>query len=573
MSLIDGSLPAKVDTQAAKVGKDESLLIDNLLELRDEGEDYKKKVAPQVDDEDALRLYRGESRPQGRDTYYSCDFIQTFIDRNVARLTDNRPILRVDNKKASLRATAIALGKVMQGVWQECDMQRQTFKMCHNAAVRRSAGMYVGYDGDEPYIEMLTKDQVTFDPQVKEAALISKGEYVIIERIKTISELQRRFPGRGALVKPDDIIFKAGDSHSGVKSPVQSITKRFGTKGLKSSVIPRAKVYEAFVKDRQQAANGDDLFPFGRRIIYTKDMVLWDGPIPRWDGQVPIDWFDWTTDPEHVYGLSAPMALKRLQAGFNELLDGTVTNVILSNFISIISDPDTLDAAQWKNLQKITNSLILRKTSQNKTLQVTPPISFGLDKMQIAKQLFTYAQLIMGETDVQMGDQPGSLQSGIAVEGLQEAANLMTRARASRLEDFYGRVGAKLMSSILQWWPSDRVFHLLGPTGESIDYSLNRAELFMDMSDPSNPRPLDAKTRQEAFKYMRFSVLPGSSAPGTRARRAQQAMMLNGAGMADRKYVLESADFQNPEQMLIDAEKDFAKFPPAGFKRVPQGDK
>ena len=104
---------------------------------------------------------------------------------------------------------------------------------------------------------------------------------------------------------------------------------------------------------------------------------------------------------------------------------------------------------------------------------------------------------------------------------------------------------------------------MLGPTGESTEYALNRAELFLD----DQHRPVSPETRREVFHALRFAVLPGSSAPGTRARRAEMMVKLHMLGAASRKMVLQSADFQNPDEMLKEAEEDFAKFPPAGFKR------
>lgn len=560
MSLVN--LPS-IDTKTSKSSREEDKLIAYLKELKEESAESKKKHAPDADDKSSLELYRGNYQPKGRDAYFSCDFIQAFIDRMVAQLTDNRPILRVEHRKVGLKETAKALEKVMHGVWQESDMQRQSYKMCHNAAVKRSAGIYVGYDGQDPYLEMLTKDQVWMDPSVQEAALAHKAEYVIIERCKPLDELKQRFPIRGTLVKEDDVKYGKDKAGQLVKSPVTALLG-MGSKKLETSVIPRAYIYEAFVKDRQCNTKGEELFPYGRRIIYTKDVVLWDGPLPYWDGMIPVDWFDWSVDPDHPWGISAPMQMKRLQLAFNEVLDGTVSNVILSNFLSIIGDADALDVTQWGNLQKISNSLIMRKSAMNKTLEINAPPSFGNEQMSIARQLFTYAQLLMGVTDVTLGDQPGSLQSGQAIEGLQEAANLMTRARASRLEDFYARAGSKLMARILQFWPSDRVFHLLGPTGEAVEYAINRKELFLNEDN----LPVTPEQRKEMFKYLRFAVLPGSSAPGTKARRAEMMVRLHMLGAASRKMVLEAADFQDPERMLKEAEEDFAKFPPAGFQRV-----
>lgn len=555
----------KIDTALADQSEDEKVLLRKLSNLRDEAEEFKKRVLRSPDGcgaEDDLKLYRGEVGP--KDRFFDGNFVQAFIDRMVAQLTDNRPTLRVEHRKVGLKVMSKVLEKCIHAVWQESDLQRQAYKMCHNAAITRSSGVYTGYDPtlDDIYFEVLTQDQVLCDPIVNEAGLIDRGEYVFIRRVKPVSELKMRFPGRGAQVKSDSALIQPSRGTRTVDSPVTDLVKSGGVK-VTTDAISRAEVWEGFIKDRQQDLSGKFLFPTYRHIIHTKEIILSDTPLAYWDGRIPIDWFDWAVDPEHPWGISAPSLMRRLQLSFNQVMDGTVENTLISNFIQVIGDHDAIDDKRWKDLQKIRSTLILRKTGQNKNITILPPPVYGSDKVMLAKTLFNFAQLLMGVTDVTMGESPGSLQSGLAIEGLQESANLMTRARASRLEDFFTRVGNKALARILQFMTSDRVFSFLGPTGEAFEYAVKRGEMFMN----DDGKPLSDAERREVFKYMRFSVLPGSSAPGTRARRAEMMTKLNAIGAASRKMVLQAADFPDPDQMLKEAEDDFKNFPPPGFVR------
>lgn len=562
-----------VNTGAAQIGSDEKALIERLTKLKKESEESKKKFlnGPEdMVDKDSLALYRGET--VRKDQHFDGNFLQAFTDRMVAQLTDNRPILRVENRKAGLNKVAKTLEKVVHGVWQESDLQRQAFKMCHNAAIRRSSGLYTGYDPVEDmiYFEILQRSQVYSDPMVGEAGLMDRGEYVIIERIKPISEIRLRFPGRGAQVKPDASTRPLGGLGTTINSPVTELIKRDQSVKINEDGIPRAKVWEAIIRDRQLDTAGKRLFPTYRQIIYTRHLVLSDAPLTYWDGLIPIDWFDWAVDPEHPWGISAMALGKRMQLAFNDIMDTTVENTVISNFMTVTGPDDALSAKQWGLLGKIRSSIILKTTSANKVVSVQPPPVYGADKVTLAKTIFNFAQLLFGVTDVTLGENPGSLQSGVAVEGLQESANLMTRARASRLEDFFTRVGNKIIARIFQYVTSDRVFSFVGPTGEAFEYALRRQDLFVD----AEGKPVSDKDRKDFFKYFRFSVLPGSSAPGTRSRRAEMMTNLQAIGCASRKMVLQAADFQDPDQMLADAEADFQKFPPPGFKRVePPGGK
>ncbi len=554
-----------IDTKLGDQSEDEKVLLKKLKSLRQEAMDHKKRVLKRVDgstEDDDIKLYRGEVGP--KDRFFDGNFVQAFIDRMVAQLTDNRPTLRVEHRKVGLKTMAKVLEKAIHAVWQESDLQRQSYKMCHNAAVKCSSGIYTGYDPtvDDIYFEVLRQDQVLCDPVVNEAGLIDRGEYVFIRRVKPLSELKVRFPGRGALVKPDSSLVQANRGAKVVDSPITDLVKSDGVKTT-SDAVARAEVWEGFIKDRQQSLDGKFLFPTYRHIIHTADLVLSDTPLMYWDGRIPIDWFDWAVDPEHPWGISAPSLMRHLQLSFNQVMDGTVENTLISNFIQVVGDYDALDDRRWKELQKIRSSIILRKQGQNKAINILPPPVYGADKVTLAKTLFNFAQLLMGVTDVTLGESPGSLQSGVAIEGLQESANLMTRARASRLEDFFSRVGNKAIARILQFMTSDRVFSFIGPTGEAFEYAVTRQEMFLG----DDKKPLSEADRRDVFRYMRFSVLPGSSAPGTRARRAEMMMKLQAIGAASRKMVLQAADFPDPDQMLKEAEDDFQKFPPPGFVR------
>lgn len=541
-------LPVRVDLDPKnkRQSPEERDLLKALDDLEAEGAEHRKRWADPKDVERDIKLYRGEVGPPGRDPYFECNFIQAFIDRMTAQLTDNRPIIRVEPRKAGLRGVAQVASKVVGAYWDDQKMQRQTYRMAHNAAIQRSAGMYTGRDGQE----VIELSQVGFDPMVQEAALITQAEYRWIERVKPVSELMTLFPGRGAEVKPDVTVGrKDGSSRSMILSPLSDLLK--GRSEVRDAV-GRAKVQEWLVKDRQRSPGGAPMFPNGRMILRTKDLLLWDGPNPFWDGEDPLDWFDWCCDPEHPFGISEPSQLMRMQLAFNQLMDGTISNQILTNIFMIVGDWDAVDESTWKRFQKLDNSLIIRKRNRNATLTPTPPIPFGADRIQMARFIFTMAQLKTGVTDVTLGESPGSLQSGQAIEGLVEGANLMTRSRASRLEDFFARVGSKLLSRTFQFKTADQVISMVGPTGDAVDYAIKRQEFFTD----DQGQALSDEERTEVFKHMRFIVAPGSSGPGTKQRRGETAFKGYAAGLIPGKHVLQAWDYPDAENTYKEAREE-----------------
>ena len=557
------TLPPRLDLGQRGQSRDEPKLLSYLDELQQEGERARERWAPKVDRERDIKLYRGQVGPKTGDAFFKANFIQTFVDRMVQQLTDSRPILRVESRKLGLKNVAQVSQKVVDAVWEEAKMQRQTFKMAHNAAITRSAGLYTGYDPttDAIMLEVVKNSQVIFDPAVEEAALLSLAEYVAIDRIRPLSELIYKFPGRGGFVKADANVTldPAGSSRRTVLSP---LTDLLAGRVEGGDTLGRAHVWEWNLIDRQRTSAGVPLFPNGRRIYRTKDLILWDAPNPFWDADHPIDWFDWIVDPEHCWGMSAPDLLQYLQIAFNQLGDGLVDNQILSNFLTIIMDHDSIDPIAQKRLAAIKNSLILRKKNRNAMAPtVTGPPVFGQDKIALLRWIFTIGQLLTGVTDVTLGETPGSLQSGQAIEGLVEGANLGTRSRASRMEDFFSRVGQKILARTWQFFPSDRVISLVGPAGPAMEYAVKRQEFFVNDAG----EPLTVDERREALKWHRFIVQPGSSMAGTRLRRGQIMRDLVLIGAASREDMLAEGGFPNPGEMLDRAKKEFAEYQAAGF--------
>ena len=119
------------------------------------------------------------------------------------------------------------------------------------------------------------------------------------------------------------------------------------------------------------------------------------------------------------------------------------------------------------------------------------------------------------------------------------------------------RVGQKLIARVFQFVTSDRVFTMVGPTAEAVAYAMARAELFVDDAG----QPMTPAAQREALRFMRFSVLPGSSAPGSRLARARMMAELVKLGAASRRDVLLAADFQDPDEMLKRAQEDAGQNP------------
>jgi len=84
----------------------EQKLLKTLSDIADEAQRVKDHWVKDVDLTRDLDLYRGKLKGNADDRYFDCNFVGAFIDRMVAQLTDNRPINRLENRKAGISKVA-----------------------------------------------------------------------------------------------------------------------------------------------------------------------------------------------------------------------------------------------------------------------------------------------------------------------------------------------------------------------------------------------------------------------------------------------------------------------------------
>ena len=487
--------PTQTDTPSGK-SNDERKLLDYCHELWEEGKNSRESFRSPKDIELDRKTYRGGLRPKGQGTgerVFSLNIVQAFVDRMVAQLTDNRPIMRVEAINAEMNGMANVVEKYASAVvWEESRAQRQLFRIGHTSAIESAAGAYTSYSNARNmiHVEMLYQDQISVHRGTREAAMVDEAESVGVQRNAALSWIRERFPFRGAAVKAD---VTADDANS-------------------------------------------------RHVIDTP----LDQMIP------PVDIYDWAVDPESLWGMSATSMMRLAQIAFNEIMDGTIQNQITLNMVNLIMDSNSLDSRDMRNMQKMKNVNILSHR-RNAKVQFQPPPPFGRDQVAIAREIFSYLQAVMGVTDVTLGESPGSLQSGLAIEGLQESANLMTRARASRLEDFISRVGQKIVSRIIQFVDVETMKEFLGDNDETTQYGIQRGKYFMK---DGQPLTLDEKAR--AMRLLRFAIVPGSSAPGSKQARARAMLGLHllPNPLVSGQDVLEAADFRNAKETISRARSE-----------------
>lgn len=140
--------------------------------------------------------------------------------------------------------------------------------------------------------------------------------------------------------------------------------------------------------------------------------------------------------------------------------------------------------------------------------------------------------------------------SGIAIEGLQIAAQSIIRLEARAFENWLERIFQQVIALIWQYFSSDRLLYLVGPNKMYEEYLFDRAKLLVDDEHGKLP--------DDGWKDFTFKVLPGSSLAMTRVQKGVLASNLYQLGLIPGIEVLRAAEYPNPEEMVKQAREESA---------------
>lgn len=557
----------------APAGPEEKALIEFLDQIDGEAAAWKKKVDGGKWDR-MLDVRRGKNlRSTHQTPWFEANLLDSAISRKNGLLTENKPAFSISPRRQGLQSSQDTLQRTTNALWDELEMDMQLETLAEFMSDFGCGAFTIAWDPRADYgrgdIVIRAEDPraIAIDPAVRRSYEVDKGQYVRIDSVQSLWDLQRWFPGRGQLVRPDPRVSATESDQDGtgvVSYVMQRIAKSFRPGTLSEGPIPRAFVREYNFHDPTLLDDGTEKFPRGRRVIRGgDDVVLLDDGNPYWDGGYPLELLDIRLDIDHPFGRSEVEALRRLQEGINRMGHAFVENAILINNIWVVADQDSLTQESINRLTNIGGIVIQKRFGREVTREAPPQMpSHFLEWIQFAAGLM---DLLEGLTDGSMqGRGRIELRSGEQLEGLQQAAQVLIRAQARRMESFLQRVGQKLISRIFQFYNDTRFMSYLGPAEEWMEWKFERTklvgEVFTQASlelhekgiqvDSDEGRKALSDRLMSVWQDFRFKVSPGSSLGSTKMRRAMMFGMLAEKLMMPRSRILKELGFENGEEMM-----------------------
>ncbi len=292
------------------------------------------------------------------------------------------------------------------------------------------------------------------------------------------------------------------------------------------------------------------LYPRKRLVIFTKRVILYDGPNIYWHGLFPVS--KYTLDPWQWtwLGKTPLWDCLPLQETLNRclrIMDDHVRKVLRppvhgdkmtigEEELKAISESIAGPGARWREN---------RASTKGVTIEIVPPldpiikdlISLCVEKMASQCGVDQLASIL----------QLNQIPEGSTLEKLQFATRPEIRSRSRMLEVFYREQGKMFLHNAGQFYTTRRKFSILG-TGSLTpdDYDFDPSSFF--------PAPADPSRRYEAFaewaEQFSYYVAPASLLRAAQTTDQMMALTLFRMNAIDVESLLERLDWPNVQQVM-----------------------
>lgn len=529
-----------------------------------------------------LDIARGQQWPKNLPKGFidfTLNLIGDVVQRKASLLTDSRPILQVVSTNKELVHQPKLLEQLLRSIWDEAVWQEELPRAIAMAEVSGSVVGLMTIDHQanggrgDVVPQVLDARAVVIDPAVIRPTQMPDAEFVISETMRSVASLIEQYGERAREIRPDaslssmpasDLSMEQGGILSGAFGYFRRLRQGRRTQ---PTAIARAwerhywfKDWERYPDDEPMAGQPMWSRPrLIRHVIAAGGVVLRDEPNPFWHGGYPHEILDWGMELEHPWGQSEVKQLRKAQEALNRIASDILKNTVLMNNFKVIMDQNALEPDE---VDKLTNrpAILLRKR-QGTELRFESPPALPAYLFQLVEFLVRAIEMVSGLSEVTRGQKPGGVQSGIALEGLQLAAQTVIRLQTRRIESWIKRLWDKTIPLCFQVYTHDRVKTIVGPGQELDTFLFELAAFHLGIANP-----------REAFRDFVLHVQPGSSLAATKVQKVVLSGNLFKMGLIPGVEVLRSAEWPDPEGTLAKAKEEHGQAAQArAALRGPQG--
>jgi len=583
----------------SNIPRDLTALVDFLDNIDSESKRAKESWPSLNRWQEDVRAYRGESdKPNQPPSIFGVDLISPAIRRKYGLLTESEPTFDIMPRRARLDNTAKMLRRIITSGWGQWNVPMSLEHSGMHLGVFGSTFWRVTWDRKALFglgdisIPAIDPRHVRVDPRITRTYDLQHADYIVIDSLRSYGEIAAYEPRAIDLIEPSSRISMVGKGKEGfwaglrgaLRSPATNdFSSRMG--GQAVNAVPRVYVREYLIKDHATDSDGNPLYPGGRYFIrvgdpgdegciinYLPDKRIDRTGNPYFDGMWDLEWLDNVPDPDHPWGRSEVEAVRKLSDAFNRTGNLLVKNWLRNGFPWVIAQSGSLTPQTIQELKDMEQHVLSFIQRGGNEVRREPSVVGEGNAIQMMQLMMTLVDYTIGLADpsMQAANARVEMRSGEQLAGLQQAAQILVRAEARRLEQFLERVGQKIVSRIFQFYKEDRIMtYFAGDNYQQ--YVVERDTLVKEVQQLGIKNAVDAATRageppsvaevtdsiltaiKGAWRDFSFNIVPYSSLSQTKTQRAMLKFQLSQAMLIPGSDVLDELGYTNSLEKTAEA--------------------
>lgn len=271
-------------------------------------------------------------------------------------------------------------------------------------------------------------------------------------------------------------------------------------------------------------------YPFGRVIIFSGDVIFSDKP-NKFPGFPYVDYRNYFKQGDQ-YNVTELKHMVPIQDQFdirnNQLFDLLSFNLAPIHFFDPRSglDPDLVTNApnQWIPVNDVN------------AIKTDPAPRIGVAAFESREILKRDLETIPGVREVTQGTIPGDIRSGVAIEALQEAADVRLRGKSGELEMTMKNLARFLISMITKFY--------IHKVHYRVDEELFNSEEFEFV-----------RKKTMTPEFFDIEIRAGVNLPRSRVAKQQLLLELHARSIIDDRYLIENIQLDGKEALIARMER------------------
>lgn len=485
---------------------------------------------------DCIDAYKGDYFKKNLPEYKSqeiSNYIFSTIETIRPLMCANRPKILSMPHTPKGQELAPKIQMALSSEWERENMQVKLSKAILMSLQIGSAVFFIPWDSKDKNIgnvkvKLISPFNCFPDPL---ATSLEDCRYFIYATYKDVGLLSTKYPE-----KAEQILQQAGTPSE--EDLIQGRENAVGENGQVLYIECYMEDYTVLTKEEE--IDGKKLkkitrkYPNKRVIKLAGDILLEDKNCPYNDKEYPFEILKCYDIPNEFWGMGEVEQILSPQTYANSIM-----NYILDVAHLTANSPWIVDTNAGIERGKLTNrpGLVIRKRPGTEVRREQPAQLPGYVQ-NIIDILKRDIEVITGVFDITRGERPANITAAAAIQALSENAQNRIALKIQMMEYCLGRLGAKWLSRIRQYWTTKRNIYVMGK---------------------------DLKAKQDEISGLEIDgeydivIVGGSTMPVNKTARLQQMVQLaqtkaeDGLPIVDRKTVLQHSD-------LIDAEQICARF-------------